>query len=137
MQCSSGPVIPEELTHVYQQWHIAPAVRAGNLVICSGVLGQQLDGTIADNPTTQFTLAFENLQRVLAAAGADLTHVVELVTFHTDLEGDLESFSAVKERFIREPYPAWTALGVAQLGAGLTPTPRVEMKATAYLTDTV
>lgn len=133
----SGPVIPAELTHMYQQWHISPAVRAGNFLICSGVLGQRLDGTVPDDPTTQFTLAFENLQRVLAAAGADWTHLVELVTFHIDLEGDLEAFSAVKERFVREPYPAWTAVGVAGLGAGPKPSPRVEMKATAYLADAV
>lgn len=133
MQCSSGPVVPAELEHVYRNWHIAPAVRAGNFVICSGVLGQRLDGTIPDDAATQFTLAFENLQRVLAAADADLGHVVELVTFHTDLAGDLEAFTAVKERFVGEPYPAWTAVGAAQLGAGLVPYPRVEMKATAYL----
>lgn len=97
------------------------------------MLGQDLDGTIPDDPDTQFTLAFGNLQRVLQAAGADLSHVVDLLTFHTDLEGDLDAFTAVKERFLGEPYPAWTAIGVAQLGAGLRPSPRVEIKATAHL----
>lgn len=133
MQCSSGPVVPVELQHVYRDWHIAPAVRAGNFVICSGVLGQRLDGTIPDDPATQFTLAFENLERVLAAAGAELGHVVELMTFHADLAAELAAFTAVKEQFLDEPYPAWTAVGAAQLGAGLVPSPRVEMKATAYL----
>ena len=135
MLCSNGPVVPAELDHVYRNWHIAPAVRAGNLIICSGVLGQELDGAVPNDPTAQFTLAFENLERVLAAAGAGLAHVVELVTFHTDLEGDLAAFTTVKERFIHEPYPAWTAVGVAHLGAGMPVTPRVEMKATAYLVD--
>ncbi|WP_430330908.1 RidA family protein [Rhodococcus sp. ACT016] len=135
MLCSNGVVVPAELDHVYRHWHIAPAVRAGNFIICSGVLGQHPDGTVPDDPATQFTLAFENLERVVMAAGAVLAHVVELVTFHTDLEGDLGAFTTVKERFIRAPYPAWTAVGVAHLGAGSAVTPRVEMKATAYLTD--
>ncbi|CAM2990698.1 RidA family protein [Prescottella defluvii] len=135
MLSSNGPIVPPELDHVYRHWHIAPAVRAGDFVICSGVLGQHPDGTIPNDPSTQFTLAFENLERILAAAGAVLAHVVELVTFHTDLEGDLRAFTAVKERFIREPYPAWTAVGVAHLGAGSAGNPRVEMKATAYLAD--
>ncbi|WP_164877531.1 RidA family protein [Prescottella agglutinans] len=133
MKCSNGPVIPAEMVHVYQHCHVAPAVRAGDFIICSGVLGQRLDGTIPDDHATEFALAFENLRCVLAAAGAELAHIVELVTFHTDLEGDLGSFTTVKERFMHEPYPAWTAVGVTHLGAGSIVTPRVEIKATAYL----
>ncbi|NKS77796.1 hypothetical protein A6I87_17715 [Prescottella equi] len=136
MQHVSVPVIPAGMEHVYLHWHIAPAVRAGNFVICSGVLGQHPDGTVPSDPAAQFVLAFENLERVLAAAGAVLAQVVELVTFHTDLEGDLGSFTTIKEQFIRQPYPAWTAVGVTRLGAGSIVPPRVEMKATAYLVDT-
>jgi enamine deaminase RidA (YjgF/YER057c/UK114 family) len=129
--------VPPELAHVYRDWHIAPAFRAGDFVICSGVLGQHLDGTLPADPTTQFVLAFENLRRVLNEAGADLAHIVEIVTFHTDLENDLSAFTSVKDRFMHEPYPAWTAVEVAGLGAGQDPSPRVEIKATAHLADVV
>ncbi|MFM1722052.1 RidA family protein [Rhodococcus sp. PAM 2766] len=135
MLFSSGPVVPAGMDHVYRHWHIAPAVKVGDFLICSGVLGQHPDGTIPEDPATQFTLAFENLERVLAATGAVLAHVVDLITFHTDLQGDLDAFTTVKDQFIREPYPAWTAVGVAQLGGGSAVMPRVEMKATAYLVD--
>ncbi|MFH9424217.1 Rid family hydrolase [Streptomyces sp. NPDC017529] len=52
---------------------------------------------------------------VLEAAGASLDDIVELTTFHTDLRGDAEAFSRVKDEYITAPYPSWTAVGVTQL----------------------
>ncbi|WP_175278960.1 Rid family hydrolase [Prescottella equi] len=119
------------MNQTYLQWHGTSAVRSGNIVICSSVLGEHPDGTVPGDPATQFTLAFENLERILTAAGAVLAHVVELVTFHVDPERNLDCFASVKDRFIDSPLPAWTAVGVAQLGAGSTTSPLVEMRATA------
>nr|MBM4734617.1 RidA family protein [Prescottella equi] len=115
------------MNQTYLQWHGTSAVRSGNIVICSSVLGEHPDGTVPGDPATQFTLAFENLERILTAAGAVLAHVVELVTFHVDPERNLDCFASVKDRFIDSPLPAWTAVGVAQLGAGSTTSPLVEM----------
>lgn len=125
-------VIPPGMTAYYYQWHIAPAVVVDNLVMCSGVLGTDASGKVPEDLDGQFAAAFENLRHVLRAAGADLSDVVDMITFHCDLEGDLAAFTAVRDRYLSEPWPAWTAIGVAQIGAGL-PGARVEMKATARL----
>ena len=53
--------------------------------------------------------------------------VVELLTFHVDFNDHLGSFMKVKDRYISEPYPAWTAIGVSALAFGSL----VEIKATA------
>lgn len=126
------PVIPDAERHVYDDWHIAPAVRAGPLLVCSGVLGIREDGSIPDDPPTQFELAFENLRRLLDTSGAAFADVIELVTFHIGLDHVI-AFSEVKDRYIATPYPAWTAVGVAEVGGSTLPGLLVEIKATAYL----
>ena len=76
----------------------------------------------------QARLAFENLQAVLEAAGANLADVVELMTFHTDLRGDMAEFTKVKDAFFPDRYPSWTAVGVTQLAS---PDFLVEVRAVA------
>ncbi|WP_158079359.1 Rid family hydrolase [Actinomadura sp. CNU-125] len=115
---SHTPIVPDGMREMYDGWHIAPAVRAGDFVLCSGVLGVDAHGAIPADPAEQFEAVFRNLRRVLAAAGADMPHVVDMVTFHRDLDADIAAFTAVKERHVVAPYPAWTAVGAARLGAG-------------------
>jgi enamine deaminase RidA (YjgF/YER057c/UK114 family) len=125
-------IVPDEQRHVYDDWHIAPAVRVGDFVFCSGVMGVAADGTVPATDEDQFELLFENLAQLLAAAGASVDQVYELVSFHLDLPASVTPFSTVKDRHIGEPYPAWTAVGVAELGAGAFPGLQVELKASAH-----
>lgn len=129
---SFTPVVPAGMEAVYDQWHIAPAVVVGEMVFCSGVLGTDHTGTVPNDLADQFAAAFDSLAHILRAAGTDLEHVVEMVTFHTDLEADLHTFTTVRERYLHAPWPAWTAVGAAQIGGGV-PGARVEIKATAVL----
>lgn len=69
------PVVPAGMEELYETWHLAPAVRFGPFIVCSGVLGTGHDGRAAEDPTQQFELIFDNLAHVLAAAGAGLAHV--------------------------------------------------------------
>jgi len=78
----------------------------------------------------QARLAFEGLNRTLAAAGATLEEVVELTTFHIDLRGEMEQVAKVKDEYVPRNYPAWTAVGVTQLAL---PELRVEIRAVAIL----
>lgn len=50
---------------------------------------------------------------------ADLTFsdVVEMITYHVGLKGHFRDFVLIKDEFIKEPYPAWTAIGVSELAA--------------------
>ena len=53
--------------------------------------------------------------------------LVEIVSYHTDMQ-DLHTVVEVKAEYIQARFPAWTAVGVAQLAF---PGQRLEIKAVA------
>lgn len=108
-------VIPEAMQLMYDQFHFAPAVRVGKEVFCSGQLGNGPDGKIDPDPSVQFGQAFENVRSVLEEAGAKLSDVVEMTTYHVGLREHIGVFMQVKDGFIKKNYPAWTAIGVSEL----------------------
>ena len=126
-------VVPAAQKHVHDEWHIAPAVTAQGIMYCSGVLGDDEAGAIAPDPKEQYHQVFRNLGTLLGEAGADYGNIVEILSFHVDLENQIMLFSEVKDQYIKGPYPAWTAVEVAGLGAGAFPGALVEVKVTALL----
>ncbi|MGN0064863.1 MAG: RidA family protein [Nocardioides sp.] len=126
------PVVPAGSEWTYENWHLSPAVRAGDVLYCSGVLGTREDGSVPEDLAEEVSLAFDNLAHVLAAAGGTLADVVDLLTFHLDLPSQVPAFMTVRDQRLGEPWPAWTAIGATQLGGGL-PGVRIEVRATAYL----
>jgi enamine deaminase RidA (YjgF/YER057c/UK114 family) len=123
-------VIPKGQEGLYEQFHFAPAVKDGDRLFCSGVIGVGADGKASADPETQFTQAFETLSSVLRAAGASFADVAEMTTFHVDLRQNLGKFMKVKDKYLREPYPAWTAIGITELAI---PGGLVEIKVIARL----
>lgn len=126
----SAVVVPKGMEPFYDSWHFAPAIRDGSRLYCSGVIGIGADGKPASDPATQFTRAFELVGGVLVAAGVGFGDVIEMTTFHVGLQTHLRAFTQVKDRFVREPYPAWTAIGVSELAV---PGGLVEIKVIARL----
>ena len=86
-------------------------------------------GMAGEGIEEQARLAFQNLQRVLEAAGSSLADIVELVSFHTSMNA-IRDFGKVEAKFISKNYPAWTAVGVRELAL---PPLLVEIKATAVI----
>lgn len=150
---SAPRIIPPALQGVYDNWHFAPAVVANGLIFCSGIIGTSPDGeapagdglagaeaTTAEtsnelaalmavrDPEAQFATAFEALRAILQAAGADLADLVEITTYHVDMSHHMNAFMRVKDRYIQAPYPAWTAIGVAEL---IVPGGLMEIRAVA------
>jgi enamine deaminase RidA (YjgF/YER057c/UK114 family) len=120
---------PPGTEKLYQRQQFSQAVRAGNTVWVSGQVGVNEKWQMGEGIEAQARLAFQNLERVLAHAGASLADVVELTTFHTNM-ADLAGFSKVKAEFLTQNYPAWTAVGVTQLAL---PSLLVEVRATAVI----
>ena len=122
-------VIPPGSEKTYDRFHFAPAVRVGDILYCSGVIGA--DGPkVPESAADEFTAAFASLADVLAAAGGSLDDVVEMTSYHVDMSSHLADFMAAKDAAIAEPYPAWTAIGCTELAV---PGARVEIKAIANL----
>jgi enamine deaminase RidA (YjgF/YER057c/UK114 family) len=126
----SNVVIPPGMQGLYDQFHFAPAIKDGNRLFCSGVIGMGPDGKCSADPETQFTAAFEMLKSVLQTAGVTFGDVVEVTTFHVGLQKNMGTFTKVKDRYFGAPYPSWTAIGITELAL---PGGLVEIKATARL----
>jgi enamine deaminase RidA (YjgF/YER057c/UK114 family) len=125
---ASDLVIPASMRSMYDRFHFAPAVRAGDLVLCSGQLGLGPDGRAISDPTAQFAAAFDAVKAVLVEAGLSFADVIEITTFHAGGMQHLGAFSQVKDRYLPAPWPAWTAIGVVELAV---PGALVEIRATA------
>jgi enamine deaminase RidA (YjgF/YER057c/UK114 family) len=120
-------VIPKEMQDSYDNFHFAPAVRDGRRLVCSGQVGTGPDGKLAPDPEQQFLQAFENVKTVLAEAGLGFENVIDMTTFHVGFAANIATFMKVKDQYVPEPYPAWTAIGVSELAFGAL----VEIKVTA------
>jgi enamine deaminase RidA (YjgF/YER057c/UK114 family) len=90
----------------------------GKNVFCSGQVGAGPDGKLDPDPAAQITQAFENVRTVLEKAGGSLADIVELESFHVGLSEHIGIFMQVRDGFLKKPYPAWTAIGVAELAFG-------------------
>ena len=109
-------IIPASMQSSYDNFHFAPAVLDGELLRCSGIIGVDRETMkVAADPETQFAQAFDSLGEVLKEAGGNYSDVIEMTTFHVGLNEHLNVFLEVKDRYIQEPYPAWTAIGITEL----------------------
>jgi enamine deaminase RidA (YjgF/YER057c/UK114 family) len=99
-----------------ERYRYSPAIRSGDLLFVSGQVGSREDGSPEPDFARQVQLAFDNLASVLEAAGCTLDDVIDVTTFHTDPEAQLEAVMAVRDRAIgAPPHPNWTAVGVTWL----------------------
>ncbi|MCY1542783.1 RutC family protein YjgH [compost metagenome] len=119
---------PPPAQAIYDHFHFSQATRVGDMIWVSGQVGVDSGMTPGKDVEEQSHLAFQALKHVLEGAGASLADVVELMTFHTELQGDMPAFAMVKDQYFPDRYPAWTAVGISQLAL---PGLRVEIRAVA------
>jgi enamine deaminase RidA (YjgF/YER057c/UK114 family) len=112
-------------------WHLSPGLDTGEFVFFSGITGTHPNQSVAADPTTQFRDTFKFLLANLRVAGLGFEHVVDMTSYHVGLRRHLTAFIKVKDEFISEPYPAWTAIGVTEL---ITEGTLVEIRAVAKRT---
>lgn len=112
----------------YDTFHYSQATRVGDMIWVSGQVGIDASMTPGKDIEEQAHLAFNALKNILEAAGANLSDVVELVTFHTELQADMQAFARVKDQYFPDNYPSWTAVGTTELAL---PGLRVEIRAVA------
>jgi len=105
-------IIPKGMENIYQTYHYAPGIQVGETLYLSGQVGRDEDLNVVPEPEAQFVQAFENVKKVLDAAGATFDDVVELETWFTEDMSDLKTFLAVKDRYFENRYPTWTGFAV-------------------------
>lgn len=92
------------------------AIRAGNLIFLSGQLplDPQTLQISSDEIRTQISQVFDNLSAVCIAAGGNLSNLVKLTVYLTDLN-HLPLVNEAMIRYFLEPYPARASVGVQSL----------------------
>lgn len=109
-------VFPANRHALYDVHQYSAAIRSGDLLFVSGQVGSREDGSPEPVFEAQVRRAFANLRAVLTAAGCSLDDVIDVTTFHTDPQAQLDTVLAVRAAEIGEPpYPNWTAVGVTWL----------------------
>lgn len=95
------------------------AVKAGDTVYLSGQipLVPETMELISDDITEQTEQVFKNISAVVEAAGGQLTDVVKLNIYLTDL-ANFAAVNAVMEQFFKQPFPARAAVGIKELPKG-------------------
>ena len=95
------------------------AVKVNNTVYLSGQipLDPQTMEIVSDDIATQIRQVFDNLTAVCEAAGGDLSSIVKLNIFLTDLS-NFPIVNEVMGQYFVEPYPARAAIGVRALPKG-------------------
>jgi enamine deaminase RidA (YjgF/YER057c/UK114 family) len=115
-------IVPDSARETYENWHFAPAVRHGDLIFCSGVIGH---GETAEE---EFRSAWKSLGETLAEAGVGYEDIVDSTLYIVDLQQNAATMAKVKDEFIKAPYPASTWIGISEL---VIPGARAEIKVTA------
>ncbi|WP_299964214.1 Rid family hydrolase [uncultured Roseobacter sp.] len=108
-------IVPEALARAAAATGFSPAIRAGEFLFLTGATGGREDGSMPHSISEQARIALSKAQVVLAAAGADEGHVVELTSYHRDIAATFRQVQTVLEDIFSAPLPAWTAVEVAAL----------------------
>lgn len=98
---------------IWQEWGFSDAIVVGDTVYLSGVVAGTKEGDASLEDA--YARAFERIGATLKKAGATWDDVVDITSFHTDLKTQMPAIVAVKNKYIRAPFPAWTAIQVVRL----------------------
>lgn len=124
-------IVPEDRRSSYENWGYAPAIRVGDTIYVSGVVsGLVGEGSYEERYARGFRRALEHIESVLKEAGASLDDVIDITSFHTDLQRQLEVAVKVRMEVMSPPHPAWTAVGTTALA---TPDGQTEIRVIAYV----
>jgi enamine deaminase RidA (YjgF/YER057c/UK114 family) len=121
--CLAAPVLAHEPKQVImpedaeartfnEQYGFSDAVVHGDTVYLAGVMiYREEDESEAD----AYVRGWEAISVVLEKAGSSLDDILDISSFHTDLMGQAVVFTEVKNRYIKAPYPTWTAIDIDRI----------------------
>jgi 2-iminobutanoate/2-iminopropanoate deaminase len=120
--------LPESLPEPIS--HYTDAVRAGDTIWISGMLGVDSTGTIVGegDVVAQVEQVFRNIELVLDHAGATFSDVVKVVVYLVEIE-DRVAINEVRRRYFGPARPASTLVEVSALAM---PNALVEIDAAVY-----
>lgn len=102
---------------------------AGRTIHVSGSVGFGPDGEVVPGGMgAQARATFENIERTLSAMGAEMSHIVKITAFVTNLE-EYAEYAAVRAERFGDKLPASSTVQVA----GLLVNASIEIEAVAFV----
>lgn len=109
-------VFPEGRQALYERNRYSPAIKSNGFLFVSGQVGSLEDGLPEPDLEAQVRRAFENLNAILASAGATFSDVIDVTVFMVNPESIFETvWNIVPEYWGEAPHPTLTAVGVTWL----------------------
>ena len=125
-------VVTDSGRFMYDNFHFSEATRCNGFLLCSGVIGAGKNGELPGDIKEEFRNAWVGIGKLLEACNIGYDDIVEYTTYHVGLHANIENFMLVRDEFLSEPWPAWTAIGISELAI---PGAHVEIRVTAKLKD--
>ncbi len=110
-------------------YHYSQGVQVGDMVYVTGQGGWSDEFSFSEDVHEQVRQAFRNVETVLAEAGASWQNVIDITSYHVQLD-DAVLGTMVEQLRVHCPnhQPLWTVIGVASLALSQM---HVEITATA------
>ena len=109
--------------------HYCHAVRCGEHIWISGMVGIDCDGHVPVETLDQFEIAIKNLDSALREAGGKPEHIVKVSVFLTNIL-DRSVINPIRQRYFGNFRPASTLVEVSKL---VLPELKVEIEAEAVV----
>ncbi len=116
----------------FEKYGFSPAVKSKGFLFISGQVGARPDGTAPESVADQTEWALKRVEELLRIAGLGLEDLVDVTSYHVDIENTLPDFMEAKRKYIKAPYPAWSIIGISGLSR---PELKVEIRAVAALRE--
>jgi enamine deaminase RidA (YjgF/YER057c/UK114 family) len=129
---SIDTIVTKSGQFMYDNFHFSEATRSNGFLLCSGVIGVGAKGKVPEDIKEEFRNAWKGIGRILAECDLGFADIVEYTSYHVGLHATTGDFMSVRDEFLSEPWPAWTALGITELAV---PGAHVEIRVIAKLKD--
>jgi len=118
-------------SNVYKVRGHSHAIRIDNTIYVAGQVARDEEGNLVgkDDMVAQTERAYENLQRVLKAAGASIPDIVKLTIYCRDLDSFAKT-GEIRRKYFGNHFPATTAVEINRL---MNPNFLIEVEATAVI----
>lgn len=123
-------VVTDSGRYMYDNFHFSEATKSNGFLLCSGVIGLGSDGKLPEDIKEEFRNAWAGIGKLLSECDLNFDDIAEYTTYHVGLQANMQDFMAVRDEFLSEPWPAWTAIGITELAV---PGAHVEIRVTAKL----
>ncbi len=96
-----------------EEWGYNDAIIAGDTIYLSGIVVGMRQGDT--DMEAAYDRTYRLIESILKRAGASWDDVVDITSFHTDVTAQMPAIVKVHKRYVKSPYPAWTAIDVDRL----------------------